>query len=46
MRKYVIVEIKSKDKGVKNALNFIWWVSRDTLIFFGCIGLAILMFTS
>lgn len=46
MRKYVIVEIKSKDRGVKNLLEFIWWFTKDTLVFLGCIALAILMFTS
>ncbi len=46
MRKYVIIEIKSNDKGIKNLFQFIWWLTKDALIFLSCIALAILMFTS
>lgn len=46
MRKYVIIEIKSKNKNVRNLFHFIWWFTKDTLIFLSCLALAILMFTS
>jgi len=46
MRKYVIIEIKSEKTTLKDYLNLFWFLSREALVFLGCIGLAILMFSS